>query len=170
MDDTLRRWRNGTRARVYLRPCRAHDNFGGGTPSLVPPATLQHLVDRARETFDCSGVEEITVEANPDDVPTDMSGRCATRISTASLGIQSFDDAELCMNRHHTAARGRAVGRSQDAGYGNITIDIIFGVDGFGGRYSSGTLERGGLGVQHVSACSPTFEPGDGIRTAPCAG
>lgn len=137
--------------------------FGGGTPSLVPPATLQHLIDRARETFDCSGVEEITVEANPDDVTDGYVGALRrTDINRVSLGIQSFDDAELrFMNRRHTAAEAEAaVGRLQDAGYGNITIDIIFGVDGFGGEVLERTLDMAvSLGVQHVSAYHLTFEP-----------
>ena len=137
--------------------------FGGGTPSLVPPAALQRLVDRARELFDCGEVEEITVEANPDDV-TDayVSALRRTEVNRVSLGIQSFDDAELrFMNRRHTAAEAEAaVRRLQAAGYGNITVDIIFGVDGFGGEVLGRTLERTvSLGVQHVSAYHLTFEP-----------
>ena len=79
--------------------------FGGGTPSLLKPEQLQSLIDHAAQLFDCSGVGEITVEANPDDITAEWVGRLrATSINRVSLGVQSFDDAELkFMNRRHTA-------------------------------------------------------------------
>lgn len=136
--------------------------FGGGTPSLVAPAELQRLMDRAGELFDCSGVGEITVEANPDDVTAEyVAALRRTDVNRVSLGVQSFDDAELrFMNRRHTAAEAAdAVARLQDAGFGNITVDLIFGVDGFGGQVLEQSLERTiSLGVQHVSAYHLTFE------------
>lgn len=138
--------------------------FGGGTPSLVPPLTLQHLIDRSRKLFDCSAVEEITVEANPDDVTAEyVEALRRTDINRVSLGIQSFDDAELrFMNRRHTASEAEAaVHRLQDAGFGNITVDLIFGVEGFGGEVLERTLERTiSLGVQHISAYHLTIESG----------
>lgn len=137
--------------------------FGGGTPSLAAPAALQRLIDRAGGVFDCGGVEEITVEANPDDVTAEyVAALRRTDVNRVSLGVQSFDDAELrFMNRRHTAAEAvTAVKRLQDAGFGNITVDIIFGVAGFGVEVLGRTLERTvSLGVQHVSAYHLTFEP-----------
>lgn len=166
MDDTLRAMASELeRERDFITDRAVRTiYFGGGTPSLVSPATLQRLIDRARELFDCSAVEEITVEANPDDVTAGyVEALRRTDINRVSLGIQSFDDGELrFMNRRHTASEAEAaVRRLQDAGYGNITIDIIFGVDGFGGEVLDRTLERAiSLGVQHVSAYHLTLEQG----------
>lgn len=138
--------------------------FGGGTPSLLHPSELQRLVDRAGELFDCSHVEEITVEANPDDVTAEyVQALRLTAVDRVSLGVQSFDDRELrLMNRRHTAAAAReAVLRLQDAGIGNITVDLIFGVDGFGEEVLSRSLDEViALGVQHVSAYHLTIEQG----------
>ena len=136
--------------------------FGGGTPSLLPPRELQHLIDHAAKLYDCSGVCEVTVEANPDDITAEYVKELRhTNINRVSLGVQSFDDRELrFMNRRHTAEEAsQAVKRLQDAGIGNITIDLIFGVDGFG----EDVLERSiraalSLGVQHISAYHLTIE------------
>ncbi len=166
MDDTLQAMASELRrGRDFLSDHTIRTiYFGGGTPSLVHPDVLQRLIDEARGIFDCGGVEEITVEANPDDVTEEyVSALRRTDINRVSLGVQSFDDAELrFMHRRHTAAEAvAAVRRLQDAGYGNITVDLIFGVDGFGGEALTRSLERTvDLGVQHVSAYHLTIEPG----------
>ena len=137
--------------------------FGGGTPSLVAPDRLQALVEHAAQIFDCNGVGEMTVEANPDDISEEYVKQLRqTSINRVSLGVQSFDDAELrFMNRRHTASEAeQAVKRLQDAGIENITIDLIFGVDGFGEEVLLGSIERAlALGVQHMSAYHLTIEP-----------
>ena len=137
--------------------------FGGGTPSLCPPETIGGLLARAAELFDCSAVEETTLEANPDDLtPAYLEALRRTGIDRLSIGIQSFDDACLkLMNRRHTAAQAiGAVRAAQRAGFGNITADLIFGIPGFGGdslkRSLDGMLS---LGVQHISAYHLTIEP-----------
>ena len=137
--------------------------FGGGTPSLVAPAEIQGFIDRSAELWDCSGVEEITIEANPEDVNDEyVAALRKTDVNRVSLGIQSFDDAELrFMNRRHTSAEAvAAVKRLQDAGIENITVDLIFGVDGFCGEVMERNIESVlNLGVQHVSAYHLTIEP-----------
>ena len=137
--------------------------FGGGTPSLVHPSELQRLIDHSAQLWDCSGVGEITVEANPDDISAEwVDSLRRTDINRVSLGVQSFNDAELkVMNRRHSAEEAvAAVKRLQDAGIDNITIDLIFGVDGFGGDVLSQSIERAlCLGVQHISAYHLTIEP-----------
>ena len=137
--------------------------FGGGTPSLLPPEELEEFIAHAAELFDCTALEECTVEANPDDLTPDYLRRLArTRVDRLSIGVQSFDDGELrLMNRRHTAAQAiGAVRAAQRAGFGNITADLIFGIPGFGGdslkRSLDGMLS---LGVQHISAYHLTIEP-----------
>lgn len=137
--------------------------FGGGTPSLLAPDDIEALISRARELFDCSAVEEITIEANPDDLTDDYVERLArTSVNRVSLGIQSFDDEALrLMNRRHSAEEAEeAVRRLQRAGICNISIDIIFGIAGFGGESLGATLRRAlALGVGHISAYHLTIEP-----------
>lgn len=136
--------------------------FGGGTPSLCRPEQLQALVDRAAERVDCSGVEEFTVEANPDDMTGEwLDALARTGANRLSVGVQSFDDAELkLMNRRHTVRQAvEAVRRAQSAGFANLTIDLIFGVPGFGGETLLRNLEEAlSLGVQHISAYHLTIE------------
>ena len=137
--------------------------FGGGTPSLLDPVTLGGFVDHAARLFDCRDVVEITVELNPDDVTPEYVERLRyTPVNRASLGVQSFDDDELrFMGRRHSAEQAeRAVKLLQDAGFDNISIDLIFGVDGFGDDSLGRSLDRTlSLGVQHVSAYHLTIEP-----------
>ena len=137
--------------------------FGGGTPSLLSPKELQRFVDHASEIFDCSQVEEITVEANPDDVTDEWVAQlAATQVNRVSLGVQSFDDDELhFMNRRHSASEAvDAVRRLQRAGISDITIDLIFGVDGFGQEVLESSIAQAlDLGVQHISAYHLTIEP-----------
>ncbi len=137
--------------------------FGGGTPSLLEPSVVERLISQAHRFFDCSAVEEITIEVNPDDVTEEYATQLAkTSVNRVSLGVQSADDQCLqFMGRRHTAQQAvDAVRWLQQAGFGNISVDLIFGVDGFDAR----SLERSlhtiiGLDVQHISAYHLTIEP-----------
>ena len=137
--------------------------FGGGTPSLLEPSLMGELVERVGALFDCSAVEEFTVESNPDDItPEYAAGLRKIGVNRISLGVQSFNDEELkFMNRRHTArAAELAVKTLQDVGFDNITVDLIFGVDGFGEEVLRRSVERViDLNVQHVSAYHLTIEP-----------
>ena len=137
--------------------------FGGGTPSLCAPEALAGLLDHAATLFDCTAAEETTLEANPDDLtPAYLAALRRAGVNRLSVGIQSFDDACLkLMSRRHNAAQAvEAVRSAQREGYENITVDLIFGVPGFG----NDTLRRSrdsalALGVQHISAYHLTVEP-----------
>ena len=136
--------------------------FGGGTPSLLQPEQIEGLIDHARKLFDCSAVEEITLEANPDDLNAEYIAQLrTTSINRISLGIQSFDDRVLqFMNRRHTASEAReCVERLRKAGYNNISIDIIFGVAGFGNEWLRNTIDEAiKLNAEHISAYHLTVE------------
>lgn len=138
--------------------------FGGGTPSLCPPEMLKGLLDHAARLFDCSNVTETTLEANPDDLtPEYLDAIRRAGIDRLSIGIQSFDDDCLrLMNRRHTAAQAReAVQLARKAGFENLTVDLIFGVPGFGGDSLRRSLDQVlALEVEHVSAYHLTIEPG----------
>ena len=148
----------------FLHDCKiATIYFGGGTPSLLNPAELQHFIDHTGRLFDTSAAAEITAEMNPDDITAEYISKLRqTDINRISLGVQSFDDDALrLMNRRHTGAEAAdAVKRLQDAGYTNITTDIIFGIEGFGTERLERDIEQMlSLGVQHISAYHLTIEP-----------
>ena len=136
--------------------------FGGGTPSLLSSQQIEGLITHARQLFDCSGVEEITLEANPDDLTKEYIAELkSTSINRISLGIQSFNDDVLrFMNRRHSAAEAtESVVRLRNAGYDNISIDIIFGIGGFEEKSLVDTLRQAiALGVGHISAYHLTVE------------
>lgn len=137
--------------------------FGGGTPSLLPVSQLTELADHAARLLDCSGVEERTVEANPDDLSAAYLAELARAgFDRLSIGVQSFDDGALrLMNRRHTAARAqRAVADAREAGFANITLDLIFGIPGFGEASLRHSLEQAlRLAPEHISAYHLTIEP-----------
>lgn len=130
--------------------------FGGGTPSLVTPKEIERLIVHARQLFDCSAVEEITIEANPDDLTEKYVAQLAcTSINRVSVGIQSFDDEALAlMNRRHTSSEAiAAVGRLRQAGFRNLSLDIIFGIAGHGSKSLQQSLDRlTELDPEHISA------------------
>lgn len=136
--------------------------FGGGTPSLLSPEQLAQLLEITRAHFDCSEVEEVTLEANPDDLTTQyLNSLLKLGINRLSIGVQSFDnDCLRLMNRRHTAEEAvAAIKRAQEAGFENLTIDLIFGVPGFGGEKLAHTIDTAlSLGVQHISAYLLTIE------------
>ena len=137
--------------------------FGGGTPSLCTPQQIEQLLETTERLFDCSQLTETTLEANPDDLSEAyLRALHAMGIDRLSIGIQSFDDDCLrLMNRRHTAREAaEAVRRAQRVGFDNITIDLIFGVPGFGGEHFDRSIEEAlALDVQHISAYLLTIEP-----------
>src|SRR5438093_1908579 len=107
--------------------------FGGGTPSLLPPEAITTLVDKLLRSADpgpaARGGQEVTLEANPEDVTPDHAKAWrASGINRVSLGSQSFDDTVLkWMHRSHDAARiGAAMHALRGAGFDNISLDLIF--------------------------------------------
>lgn len=137
--------------------------LGGGTPSLLTLEQLRGLKRRVEELFDCSQLEEVTLEANPDDLtPEYLKALREMGFNRLSMGIQSFDDEELrWMNRRHTAQQAvDAVRWAREAGFENLTIDLIYGVPGFGEPVLRRSLEQAlKLEVEHISAYHLTIEP-----------
>lgn len=132
--------------------------FGGGTPSLLEPATVARLLEKARTLFAPRDPIEVTLEANPEGLdPARWRDAGVTRLS---LGIQSLDDGVLrFLGRTHDAAAGRAAFRAaRAAGFANISVDLIFGAPG--GRFEEELDEVIGWGPEHVSLYGLTVEPG----------
>lgn len=107
--------------------------FGGGTPSLLDVANLNLIFEQLYSTFSISDNCEITLEANPDDLSPDyLKNLLMTPINRLSIGIQSNNDSILkMMRRRHNATQGtESVLRAVEAGFKNISIDLIYGIDG----------------------------------------
>jgi oxygen-independent coproporphyrinogen-3 oxidase len=105
--------------------------FGGGTPTTLSTEQLSGLIDLCRRSFDVASEAEITAEANPGSVSLDyLKSLRAAGVNRLSLGVQSFDDGELQMiGRAHSAADAReAVKTARDAGFANLSIDLIAGL------------------------------------------
>lgn len=137
--------------------------FGGGTPSLLDYDSLRRIMDSIHRLYDVSPDAEITLEANPDDLDLKkISELSAAGFNRLSIGIQSFRDEDMkLMNRAHTASQADyAVKASQDKGFENITIDLIYSVPGMDlEAWKKNLYTAFDLRVQHISAYSLTFEP-----------
>ena len=150
--------------RDFLRGEAVHTiYFGGGTPSLVSAEWIGRAIELCRATFDCSMLEEVTLEANPDDLSEEyLRALREVGVNRLSIGIQSFDDEVLrTMNRRHDAAAAvRAVEAARAAGFDNITIDLIYGLP-FGPKdaLTRSLAQAVALGVEHISAYHLTIEP-----------
>ena len=136
--------------------------FGGGTPSLLAPSEIERFIEQVRSIFDCSELEEVTIEVNPDDItPEYITELRKTSVNRISMGVQSLDDDCLkFMGRRHSAQQAvDAVKMLQEAGYDNISVDVIFGIPGFGITELCNTLDKiVTMRVQHISAYHLTIE------------
>lgn len=137
--------------------------FGGGTPSLLTSDEINRLTDEITRWHELSDEVEFTLEANPDDLTKEKIQQLrGTSVNRLSIGIQSFRDADLqWMNRAHTASQSDyAVKLAQDAGFSNITIDLIYSIPGMTNETWKQNLQNAiDLDVDHISAYSLTVEP-----------
>lgn len=104
--------------------------FGGGTPSILSKQAIQAILNTIYENFDVHKAAEITLETNPDDVNSCIvQDWLSIGINRLSLGIQSFNDAELTwMNRAHNAIHAlNSIDLIQQAGFTNFSVDLIYG-------------------------------------------
>ncbi|HSE15931.1 MAG TPA: radical SAM family heme chaperone HemW [Pyrinomonadaceae bacterium] len=107
--------------------------FGGGTPSLLAPSQLERILATLHDRFKLAADAEITLEINPGSATPEKL--CAFRglgINRASFGAQTFDDAELAkLGRSHSAADAlRTFADLRDAGFANVSFDLIAGLPG----------------------------------------
>ena len=139
--------------------------FGGGTPSQLPIDALRAIFRTIRAHYDVSSCREITLEANPDDLSADYLRQLHSQlpIRRISLGVQSFDDADLrrLRRRHDSQGAIRAVGRCLEAGFTDISIDLIYGLPDQTPEAWARNLDVAfRLGVSHLSAYHLTYEAG----------
>ena len=146
---------NETVSTIYL---------GGGTPSVFSIKELGTILNQITKLFNLTGECEITIELNPEDVqPEYLKGLKEHNINRVSLGIQSWRDSDLKMlNRRHDSAQAIiALKETLNAGFENITIDLIYGIPGMSLKEWESNLDFSfTFDIKHLSAYHLTFEPG----------
>ncbi len=142
--------------------------LGGGTPSLLSADELAKLFDALFSTFQISALTECTMEANPDDLSIAyLRALRSTPVERLSVGIQSFREEDLrYMHRAHTAQQSDyALKAAQDAGFGNLSIDLIYGTPGLGDDdWKDNIAKMAALGIPHFSAYALTVEEGTALH------
>lgn len=136
--------------------------FGGGTPSQLEEADFKHIFETIRENYGMEHCREITLEANPDDLSQEyLKMLSSLPFNRISMGIQTFDDTtlQLLKRRHSSQTAVEAVRRCREAGFQNISIDLIYGLPGeTKERWVNDLRQAIRLDVEHISAYHLTYE------------
>jgi putative oxygen-independent coproporphyrinogen III oxidase len=136
--------------------------FGGGTPSLMAPAAVAAVIDRARTLFPPDGEVEISLEANPTDAE---AGRFAALsdagVNRLSMGVQALDDAALTfLGRNHSADEARRAVAVAARAFDRLSIDLIYArPDQSVAGWRAELTEALAMGFEHVSPYQLTIEP-----------
>ncbi|WP_044210963.1 radical SAM family heme chaperone HemW [Flammeovirga sp. OC4] len=138
--------------------------FGGGTPSILSTQELGNLLEGINKNFTIDSENlELTLEANPDDLTTSKLKELASLgVNRLSIGLQSFHEPHLkMMNRAHNAEESKqCVKMAQDAGFSNLTIDLIYGIPASDHSIWENDLATAlELNVPHISSYCLTVEP-----------
>ena len=137
--------------------------FGGGTPSLMPPATVAAIIEAAAAHWGFAPGIEITLEANPSSVEAarfaDLGQAGVNRVS---LGLQSLDDRALrFLGRAHDKAEGLAALDIAQAVFDRVSFDLIYALPGqTQGDWEAELRQALSFGTGHLSLYQLTIEPG----------
>ena len=138
--------------------------LGGGTPSYLPTRDIDALINSIGKYFEFAANCEVTLEANPGDCTRErLAAIRKSGFNRISIGVQSLDDQELkLLGRRHTAEEAkRAVYAASEAGFSNISADLIFGLPYQPVSSWEHTLESTvALPIDHLSAYCLTLEEG----------
>ncbi len=137
--------------------------FGGGTPSLLSEQAIERLMDQAHQRFRWISDPEITLEANPETLSLErLRAFRSLGITRLSLGIQSFSDTELQrLGRIHRADQAeRSIESALQAGFDNISLDLIFAIPYQTLKQWQANLRRAlSFKPNHLSIYGLTIEP-----------
>lgn len=140
---------------------------GGGTPTLLGSDALTQLIAVINSQFDVSPEVEVTTEANPDSVDSQMLDELrAGGFTRISFGMQSSAPHVLAtLERTHSPGASSAAARAaRDAGFEHVNLDLIYGTPGESDDDLRNSLEEViSAGVDHVSAYSLIVEPGTAL-------
>jgi oxygen-independent coproporphyrinogen III oxidase len=136
--------------------------LGGGTPSLLSQKELFALLNQVARYFKIKTSAEITLEANPDDITLqNLKEWKQAGINRLSIGVQSFKQEHLTyMNRAHSNFQAiNSILQSQEAGFNNLSIDLIYGFPGLSDEQWVSNINTAiQLQVPHISAYCMTVE------------
>jgi oxygen-independent coproporphyrinogen-3 oxidase len=148
--------------------------FGGGTPSLMDPTLVGRIIDSAAKLYHLDNDAEITLEANPGTLTRErLAGYRSAGVNRLSLGVQSFDDRQLgLLGRVHSAGQALAAyALARDAGFSNISIDLIHSLPGESADMWGAELRKTlALQPEHISAYALTLEEGTPLADQAAAG
>jgi len=148
-----------------LPDCRALKSifFGGGTPSLMPPAVIGKIITHAENTFGFAPMIEITAEANPTSVEAKiMTEFYHAGVNRVSMGVQSLDDDILkFLGREHSVAEALSAIETVRHSFENLSIDLIYATAGQTTKAWQNTLSQAlAFDVPHLSLYQLTIEQG----------
>ncbi|MEE4153985.1 MAG: radical SAM family heme chaperone HemW, partial [Erythrobacter sp.] len=142
--------------------------FGGGTPSLMPPALVEALLEEARALWGFDAGIEITLEANPSSVEAaNFADLARAGINRVSLGVQSLEDETLrWLGRLHGADEALAALETAQAHFARVSFDLIYALPGQSADQWEAQLARAlAFGTGHLSLYQLTIEPGTRFAT-----
>ncbi len=142
--------------------------FGGGTPSLMPPALVADLIATADRHWGLSADVEITLEANPNSVEAArFADLGAAGVNRVSLGLQALDDEALhFLGRAHGVDEGLAALATAQRVFDRVSFDLIYARPGQSEADWEAELARAlGFGTGHLSLYQLTIEPGTRFET-----
>lgn len=136
--------------------------FGGGTPSVLPASDIESMLNTIYKNYPVEKEAEITLEANPDDLtPEKLSALKKAGINRLSMGIQSFrqEDLDFLSRTHSSSQVTQCISDAQQAGFHNLSIDLIYGIPTLTDEGWKENLEKAfSFGISHISAYSLTVE------------
>lgn len=148
--------------------------LGGGTPSHVDPSLLGEILDALRSKHGITDDCEVSLEANPEDFTTSQASRLVSvGFNRVSFGAQSFDASVLGdLGRRHTPTQiTQSIQAARTAGFGNVSVDLIYGTPCESDGSWRATLDRVvALETDHVSCYALTVEGGTPLGRAVRAG
>ena len=137
--------------------------LGGGTPTTLPVSSLEKILESCRQNFSIRADAEITLEANPATIPRQNLARLrAAGYNRISIGAQSFNARELkLLERVHGVAEIHAtVQRARQAGFDNLSLDLMFALPGQSAADWGHSLDRVlAENPEHISTYNLTIEP-----------
>jgi len=142
--------------------------FGGGTPSLMPPALVESLLGEAERLWGFAADIEITLEGNPTSVEAgNYAALASAGINRVSLGLQALDDQTLhFLGRQHSSAEGLAALDVAQQHFARVNFDLIYARPGQSLADWEAELARAlALGTGHLSLYQLTIEPGTRFAT-----
>ena len=138
--------------------------FGGGTPTILPPTRLASLLQTVKQHYTLTPDAEITLECNPATADhADFALLRQAGFNRLSIGAQSFDDGELSAlgRAHNAAAIGETVAAARQAGFENISLDLMYGIPHQTKDSFATSLQKAvALNVNHLSVYSLIIEEG----------